>query len=256
MKTVLLAGGLGMRLAEETTVIPKPMVEIGGKPILWHIMNMYAAHGFCEFIVALGYKAEVVKNYFLNFYSVNNDLSIDLASGDVTVHHGRQPCWKVHLVDTGAATDTGGRILRLRKWTGEEPFMMTYGDGLSNVDLRKLVAFHRDHGKLATVTSVRPPARFGGIRFNGNAVAEFEEKPPTGEGWINGGFFVLEPGIFDYIAGDKTIFERDPLEKLAREGQLIAWRHEGFWQAMDTMREKKLLEHLWESKEAPWKVWE
>ena len=255
MKTVLLAGGLGTRLSEETTLRPKPMVEIGGKPILWHIMNIYAAHGFNEFVVALGYKAEFVKNYFLNFYSVNNDLSIDLSSGNVTVHDGKQPNWNVHLIDTGAATDTGGRVLRLKKWLGNETFMMTYGDGVSNVDIANLVKFHKSHGKLATITAVRPPSRFGGMRFEGDSVVEFLEKPQTGEGWINGGFFVLEPGVFDYIDDDHTIFERGSLERLATDGQLMVHRHEGFWQPMDTLREKGLLEHLWESKQAPWKIW-
>lgn len=255
MKTVLLAGGLGTRLSEETTLRPKPMVEIGGKPILWHIMNIYAAHGFEEFVVALGYKAEFIKNYFLNFYSVNNDLSIDLRSGNVTVHDGKQPAWTVHLIDTGAATNTGGRLRRLRKWLGDETFMMTYGDGVSNVDITSLVKFHKSHGKLATITAVRPPSRFGGMRFDGDSVTQFLEKPQTGEGWINGGFFVLEPGVLDYIDDDSDLFERTPLERLASAGQLMVNRHEGFWQPMDTLREKNLLEALWESGEAPWKIW-
>lgn len=255
MKTVLLAGGLGTRLSEETTLRPKPMVEIGGKPILWHIMNIYAAHGFKEFVVALGYKADFVKDYFLNFYAVNNDLSVDLKSGKVTVHDGRQPDWLVHLVDTGAATETGGRISRLRKWLGNETFMLTYGDGVADIDIGKLVAFHKSHGKLATVTAVRPPSRFGGVRFEGDRVSEFLEKPQTGEGWINGGFFVLEPGAIDYVTHEGLIWEREPLENLARDGQLMAYRHPGFWQPMDTLREKKLLETLWASNQAPWKVW-
>lgn len=255
MKTILLAGGLGTRLSEETTLRPKPMVEIGGKPILWHIMSIYAAYGFNEFVVALGYKADFVKDYFLNFYAVNNDLSIDLKSGKVTVHDGRQPEWMVHLVDTGNATETGGRIARLRKWIANDTFMLTYGDGVANIDVSKLVAFHKSHGKLATVTAVRPPSRFGGIRFDGDCVAEFMEKPQTGEGWINGGFFVLEPAAIDYITSEDLIWERQPLENLARDGQLMAYRHDGFWQPMDTLREKKLLESLWESGEAPWKVW-
>lgn len=255
MKTVILAGGLGTRLSEETTLRPKPMVEIGGKPILWHIMNTYAAHGFSEFVVALGYKGEFVKDYFLNFYSINNDLSVDLKSGKVAVHDGRQPAWNVHLVDTGVNTETGGRISRLRNWLGNEPFMLTYGDGVADIDVKKLVEFHRAHGKLATVTAVRPPSRFGGIRFDGDRVIEFMEKPQTGEGWINGGFFVLEPGAIDYVTREDLIWEREPLENLARAGELMAYKHEGFWQPMDTLREKKLLETLWESGEAPWKVW-
>lgn len=231
------------------------MIEIGGKPLLWHIMNIYAAHGCCEFIVALGYKQEIVKNYFLNFYSLNSNLSVDLCCGKVTVHDRTQPAWKVHLVDTGAATDTGGRILRLRPWVGHERFMLTYGDGVANVDIGRLIEFHERHGKLATVTAVRPPARFGGIRLGGNAIVEFQEKPHAGEGWVNGGFFVLEPEVFDYIDGDTTVFERGPLERLAREGQLMACQHDGFWQPMDTLREKKFLEGLWESNAAPWKIW-
>lgn len=255
MKTVILAGGLGSRLAEETTVRPKPMVEIGGKPILWHIMQIYSTFGFNEFVVALGYKGEVIKDYFLNFYALNNDLSIDLATGRTQVHDGNQPDWKVHLVDTGLRTQTGGRIKRLARWVGQETFMLTYGDGVADVDLSRLVDFHRSHGKLATVTAVRPPARFGGLSFDGDRVVRFMEKPQTGEGWINGGFFVLEPGVMEYIDGDQTIWEREPLERLAADEQLVAYKHAGFWQPMDTLREKQLLEGLWESGKAPWKVW-
>jgi glucose-1-phosphate cytidylyltransferase len=256
MKTVILAGGLGTRLSEETILRPKPMVEIGGLPILCHIMNIYASHGYSEFIVALGYKGDFVKDYFINFYAVNNDLSIDLKTGKVTVHHGRQPGWTVHLVDTGVATDTGGRVNRTKPWVGDETFMLTYGDAVGNIDVRALTAFHKSHGKLATVTAVRPPARFGGMAFDGDRVSEFIEKPSTGEGWINGGFFVLEPGIFDYLGSDQLIWEREPLERLARDGQLMCYRHEGFWQPMDTLREKGLLESLWQSGKAPWKTWE
>jgi glucose-1-phosphate cytidylyltransferase len=247
---------LGTRLAEETQFKPKPMVEIGGKPMLWHLMNLYAAHGFSEFIVALGYKGECIKDYFLNFYALNNDLTIDLCRGGAAVHHRRQPGWKVHLVDTGLATGTGGRIKRLGGWIGNETFLLTYGDGVADINLCDLLAFHRSHGKLATVSAVRPPARFGGLRVNGGGqIAEFTEKPQAGEGWINGGFFVLEPGVADFIAGDETIWEHDPLEALAREGELMAYYHEGFWQPMDTVREKLLLEKLWDSGKAPWKVW-
>jgi glucose-1-phosphate cytidylyltransferase len=255
MKVVVLAGGLGTRLSEETTLRPKPMVEIGGKPILWHIFNIYSAHGFNDFVVALGFKGEVIKEYFLHFYALNNDITVDLRSGSTTVHHGRQPPWTVHLADTGQETQTGGRVARLREQVGGETFMLTYGDGLANVNIAELVAFHRSHGKLATVTTVRPPARFGGVVFEGDRVAEFTEKPQAEGGWINGGFFVLEPGVFDYIDGEQTIWEREPLERLAADGQLMAFRHEGFWQPMDTLREKKLLQDLWDSGQAPWKTW-
>jgi len=256
MKTVILAGGLGTRLAEETQIRPKPMVEIGGKPMLWHLMNIYAAHGFAEFIVALGYKGECIKDYFLNFYALNNDLTVDLCHGETIVHQKKQPGWRVHLVDTGLDTDTGGRIKRLRDWIGNETFLLTYGDGVANINICQLVDFHRSHGKLATVSAVRPPARFGGLRLNGGGeIVEFIEKPQTGEGWINGGFFVLEPGVLDYVAGDHTVWERDPLEHLARNGELMAFYHHGFWQPMDTVREKMLLEKLWTSGAAPWRVW-
>ena len=256
MKAIILAGGLGSRLSEETALKPKPMVEIGGKPILWHIMNIYSCYGIDEFIVALGYKGEVIKEYFLNFYALNNDITLDLATGGTTVHHGRQPRWKVHLVDTGAATQTGGRVRRLARWLGEDKtFMMTYGDGVADVDVRALLRFHESHGKLATVTTVRPPARFGGIVFEGQRVAEFTEKPQTGEGWINGGFFVLDRRVVDYVDGDETLWERDPMERLAADGQLMAFRHEGFWQPMDTYREWKILDGLWAAGRAPWKVW-
>jgi len=256
MKAIVLAGGLGSRLSEETALRPKPMVEIGGKPILWHIMNIFGAHGIDEFIVALGYRGEIVKEYFLNFYALNNDLTLDLASGGTTVHDGRQPRWKVHLVDTGAATQTGGRVKRLEKWIGNDrTFLMTYGDGVANIDVRALLRFHQSHGKLATVTTVRPPARFGGIVFDGDTVSQFTEKPQTGEGWINGGFFALDRSVMRYIDGDQTLWEREPLERLAADGQLMAYRHDGFWQPMDTLREKRVLEDLWAGGAAPWKVW-
>lgn len=256
MKTILLAGGLGTRLAEETASIPKPMVEIGGRPILWHIMNIYACQGFSEFVVALGYKGEVVKDYFLQFNTRNADLTIKLATGNRTIHEASHPDWTLHLVDTGLSTQTGGRLKRLARWLDDgEAFMMTYGDGVSNVDLKSLLQFHRTHGRLATVTAVRPPARFGGLHLDGDRVTAFTEKPQTGEGWINGGFFVLEKKVLDFIQGDGTYWELDPMERIAREGQLMAFRHEGFWQPMDTLRDKKHLEDLWNSGKAPWRIW-
>jgi glucose-1-phosphate cytidylyltransferase len=255
MKTVILAGGLGTRLSEKTADCPKPMVEIGGKPMLWHIMNIYASYGFEEFVLATGYKSELVKDYFLNFYALNNNLTIDLGNGDTVIHEGSHPRWKVHLVDTGLHTQTGGRLKRLSSWIEGETFMMTYGDGVANVDILKLLAFHKSHGKLATITAVRPPSRFGGLSLQGEMVKEFMEKPLTGEGWINGGYFVLEPKVLDYIEDDKSIWERGPLERLAKEGELAAYRHGDFWQPMDTLREHSLLEEMWGSKKAPWKVW-
>ena len=256
MKAVILAGGLGSRLSEETISRPKPMIEIGGKPMLWHIMNIYAAHGIREFIIALGYRAEVVKEYFLNFYALNNDISLDLSAGKTTIHAGNQPPWIVHLVDTGLDTQTGGRIKRILKWLGDDDtFMATYGDGLADVDIAALLRFHQSHGRLATVTTVRPPARFGGIVFDNDRVKEFTEKPQAGEGWINGGFFVLSRRVVDYIDGDHTLWERDPMERLAIDQQLMAFLHDGFWQPMDTLREKRVLEELWASGSAPWKVW-
>jgi len=255
MKTVILAGGLGTRLAEETVTRPKPMVEIGGKPMLWHIMNIFAAHGFCEFVLALGYRSEVVKEYFLNFYAHDNDLTIDLASGTSRVHEGRQPQWRVHCVDTGPVTQTGGRIKRLASWLDGERFFATYGDGVANVDVGRLLEFHRSHGRLATVTAVHPPSRFGALSIDGDTVRSFDEKPQTGEGWINGGFFVFEPEVLDYIDGDGMPLEHIPLQRLAADDQLRAFRHDGFWQPMDTLRERQLLETLWAGGSAPWKVW-
>jgi len=257
MKAVILAGGLGSRLSEETVLRPKPMVEVGGRPILWHIMNIFGAHGVNEFIIALGYKGEMIKDYFVNFYALNNDVSVDLATGKTTIHAGNQPNWKVHLVDTGLHTNTGGRLKRLGRWLDQdEPFMFTYGDGVADVDLRALLKHHLSHGKLATVTAVRAPARFGRMGFDGQMVREFYEKPEAGEGWINGGYFVLEKRALDYIDGDDTAWERDPLERLAREGELVGYTHAGFWSCMDTLREKNMLEELWSAGHAPWRVWE
>jgi len=254
MKTIILAGGFGTRLAELTANLPKPMVEIGGKPILWHILNSYSAYGYREFIIALGYKSEMIKKYFLDFYAINNDLTLDLSSGNTKILSGKQPDWTLHLVDTGLATQTGGRIKRLQNWVGNETFMLTYGDGLSNVNIPALIAFHQKHKKLATITAVRPSARFGGLVLKDHQVVEFSEKNQANEGWINGGFFVLEPEIFNYIGSDQTIWEKEPLESLANRGQLMAYFHDGFWQPMDTLREQRLLESLWESGLAPWKM--
>ena len=254
-KMVILAGGLGTRLSEETVLRPKPMVEIGERPILWHLMMLCAAQGITEFVIALGYKGEHIKRYFLDYRILNTSITVRVATGEVAIRDTEPPNWTVHLVDTGHETQTGGRIRRAGPWIGNQTFMVTYGDGLADIDLRKLLKFHEEHRKLATVTAVRPPSRFGGLRFEGSRVAEFEEKPQTGEGWINGGFFVLEPAALDYIDGDETIFERGPLERLARDGQLMAYRHDGFFQPMDTLREKHLLESLWQSGQAPWKVW-
>jgi glucose-1-phosphate cytidylyltransferase len=255
MRVVILAGGLGTRLTEETVTKPKPMVEIGGRPILWHIMKGYSHHGFEEFVIALGYKGDVIKRYFLEYSRMNASMTVRLGSGDVLRRQALVEDWTVHLVDTGINTITGGRMKRLADWLGRDTFMMTYGDGVANVNLRDLVAFHRRHGKLATVTAVRPPARFGGLVFDGDRVVEFTEKPQIGEGWINGGFFVLEPAVLDYIAGDDTHWEREPVERLAREGQLMAYRHDDFWQCMDTLRDHRYLESLWGEGRAPWKVW-
>ena len=256
MKAVILAGGYGSRLVEETSQRPKPLVEIGGRPILWHIMNIFGAHGIDEFVIALGYKGELVKQYFLNFYAVNSDLTVDLRTGQQTIHDCARPDWRVHLVHTGLHTQTGGRVKRLRGWLGDdETFLMTYGDGVADIDIRGLLAFHRSHGRLATVTTVKPPARFGRIGFEGDLVTTFSEKPEDSEGWINGGFFVLNARALDYIDGDQTIWEREPLERLARDRQLVAYRHFGFWSCMDTLKEKNMLEELWASTMAPWKTW-
>jgi glucose-1-phosphate cytidylyltransferase len=254
MKTVVLAGGLGTRLAEETEARPKPMVEIGGRPILWHILKHYAAHGFNEFVIALGYKSDVVKRFFLEYAGAIGGLSIDLGRGRVTRHDTASEDWKLHLVDTGLATNTGGRIARVADWVRDGPFMVTYGDGLADVDLGELLRFHRRSGRLATVTAVRPPARFGGLVFDGDLVCEFTEKPQTGEGWINGGFFVFEPAVLDYLAGDDTSLECEALPRLAAAGQLAAYRHDRFWQCMDTLRDKRLLESLWQEGRAPWRA--
>lgn len=256
MKAIILAGGFGSRLSEETVLKPKPMVEIGGKPILWHIMNIYSVHGVTEFVIALGYKGEVIKEYFLNFYATNNDFSVDLASGETTIYDGNQPNWKVHLVDTGLYTQTGGRLKRLQQWIGEdETFFFTYGDCVADLDIKALLELHRSKGKLATVTTVLPPGRFGRIAFEGDQVVEFYEKVPSGDGWINGGYFVLHRKAIDYVDGDESVWEREPVERLAHDGQLVGYRHHGFWSPMDTVKEKSILEDLWNSGKAPWKIW-
>ena len=256
MKVAILAGGLGTRLAEETEDRPKPMVEIGGRPILWHVMRYYEHFGFNDFVVALGYKGEYIKRWFVDYASLTSDLTVDLKTRAVTpIDDEPGPAWRVDLVDTGQATATGGRIKRLRPYLGDGTCMVTWGDGVSTVDLQALLEFHRSHGRLATLTAARPPARFGHLELDGNQIVEFNEKPQTGEGWINGAFFVLEPGVFEYIAGDETQFEREPLEGLAKDGQLMAYKHEGFWQCMDTVRDRKRLEDLWEAG-APWRVWD
>ncbi len=256
MNVVILAGGLGTRLAEETEVRPKPMVEIGGRPILWHILKHYAHHGYREFYLALGYKGDQIKRYFRDYHWMSANMSVSVKDGCVSIHNGGgEDDWEVHLIDTGHDTATGGRVKRLEPFLSGGTFMVTYGDGVSNVDLRQLAAFHQRHGKLATVTAVRPPARFGGLVFEGDRVKEFQEKPQIGEGWINGGFMVLEPGVFRYLSGDTDSLESVALESLARDGQLMAYRHEDFWQCMDTLRELRTLQRLWGAGRAPWRVW-
>jgi glucose-1-phosphate cytidylyltransferase len=255
MKVAILAGGLGTRLAEETEIRPKPMVEIGGQPILWHIMKHYAHFGFNEFVIALGYKGEYIKRWMRDFGALEGDMTVNTGTGKVANRRQETTDWVVHLVETGLPTLTGGRIKRLKPWLGDEPFMLTWGDGVSDVDINKLLAFHRAHGKLATLTAVRPPARYGHLDLDGDRITSFTEKPQTAEGWINGAFFVLEPRVLDYIDGDDTMFEHAPLEGLARDGQLLAYKHEFFWQCMDTMREKHLLQKLWDSGNPPWKLW-
>ncbi|ELS02146.1 glucose-1-phosphate cytidylyltransferase [Xenococcus sp. PCC 7305] len=269
MKVGMLAGGLGTRISEETVDKPKPMVEIGTQPIMWHIMKHYYHYDLSDFVIALGYKGHVIKKYFSDYCALNSNLTVELRNGKITAHSdGTVDDWTVQLIDTGLSTNTGGRIKRLIPYLsgakkgqayGKETFMMTWGDGVSNIDLKKLLAFHNHHkeeyGTLATLTAVRPPARFGHLEFSGERIAKFSEKPQTAEGWINGAFFVLEPEVFEYIDGDATLFEKEPLEGLAADGKLMAYKHEGFWQCMDTLRDKKRLEKMWETGNAPWKTW-
>jgi glucose-1-phosphate cytidylyltransferase len=255
VKAVILAGGLGTRISEETSIRPKPMVEIGGKPILWHIMKGYSAHGVNDFIVCCGYKGYVIKEYFANYFLHTSDVTFDMQRNSMEVHQKHAEPWRVTLVDTGEHTMTGGRLRRVRNFLGDSDFCMTYGDGVSDVDIGELVRFHQQSGKLATITSVQPPGRFGTLEFQGDAVRSFHEKPHGDGAWINGGFFVLSPRVIDYIEGDDTVWERAPLERLAVDGQLVAFRHRGFWQPMDTLRDRNHLEELWNSGKAPWKVW-
>jgi glucose-1-phosphate cytidylyltransferase len=255
VKVVILAGGLGTRLGEETEVRPKPMVEIGGKPILWHILKHYSHHGFKEFFIALGYKGEAIKRYFIDYAALSGSLTVDCAHNRVQPRERTCEDWIVHLIETGLSTNTGGRVRQLAPWLRDEAFLMTYGDGVADVDLGRLVDFHRHQGKLATITAVRPPARFGALLFDGDLVAHFSEKPQTGEGWINGGYLVLEPAIFEQLRSDQQSLEIDLLARLAHTGQLAAYKHDGFWQCMDTLRDKRQLEDCWQKGQAPWKVW-
>lgn len=257
MKVVILCGGHGTRLSEETHLKPKPMVEIGGTPILWHIMKMYSCCGFEDFVLALGYKGEVIKDHFMSYHPHVSDVTVNLATGKIGFSNVVTENWTIRMVNTGLETMTGGRLHRLEKLLRPlGTFMLTYGDGVCSVDLKALLAFHKQHGKLATVTAVRPPARFGTMAFKGSQVTHFQEKVQTEAGWINGGFFIFEPGVFDYLHGDKTILEGDPLENLARDGQLVGYKHDAFWQCMDTIRDRDYLRETWQSGQAPWKLWE
>ncbi len=255
MKVAILAGGFGSRLAEETEIRPKPLVEIGGHPILWHIMMIYSHYGFNDFVIALGYKGEMIKKYIIDYAALNGNLTVDVKSGKVRTLGGFHPEWTVELIDTGIPTLTGGRIKRLEPYLGGETFMLTWGDGVADIDIKALLDFHRSHGKLATVTAVHPPARYGSLGLEGEQVVAFAEKAQLQKAWINGAFFVLEAGIFDYIEGDDTQWEKEPLEQLVQDGELMAYKHTSYWQCMDTLREKYILEKLWSSGDAPWKAW-
>ncbi|MCK9394599.1 MAG: glucose-1-phosphate cytidylyltransferase [Methylobacter sp.] len=255
MKAVILAGGLGTRISEETSVRPKPMIEIGGRPVLWHIMKTYSAHGINEFVVCCGYKGYVIKEYFANYFLHMSDVTFDMQNNKMEVHQRSAEPWRVTLVDTGEETMTGGRIKRVADYIGNEDFCCTYGDGIGDVNIAALVDFHKQHGKSATLTAVQPPGRFGALNLNGNSVVSFEEKPHGDGNWVNGGFFVLSPEVFNYIKDDQTVWEREPMEQLAKEGQMAAYFHSGFWQPMDTLRDKNHLEALWAGGKAPWKIW-
>ncbi len=255
MRAVLLAGGLGTRISEETQLRPKPMVEIGGKPILWHIMKIYSAHGINEFIICCGYKGYIIKEYFANYFLHLSDVTFDMVNNRMEVHQHYAEPWRVTLVDTGDETQTGGRIKRVAEYLNDEDFCLTYGDGVGDIDITRLIAFHRQQGRLATLTATQPPGRFGALNFEGSQIINFEEKPQGDGGWINGGFFVLSPKVIDYIHGDATLWEREPMQRLASEGQMSAFFHHGFWQPMDTLRDKTHLEELWQSGKAPWKLW-
>lgn len=254
MKVIILAGGLGTRMAEYTESIPKPMVKVGSYPILWHIMKRYAKYGHSDFFLALGYKAEIIKEYFLHYRSLNSDFTVDLSTGEINSHNTDKIDWKITLVDTGRDSKTGGRIKRLQSLIGNETFLTTYGDGVSDIDIDLLLKFHKSHGKMVTVTAVHPTARFGELEMDGERVVSFKEKPQTVQGWINGGYFVMEPAFFDFIKGDNTILEKEPLEKVAEIGELMAFKHEGYWQCMDMKRDRDNLEELWQSGNAPWKA--
>ena len=256
MKAVILAGGVGTRISEETAVKPKPMIEIGGKPILWHIMKLYSAHGVNDFVICLGYKGYVIKEYFANYFLHTSDVTFDIANNKMEVHHRHAEPWRVTLVDTGEQTQTGGRLKHVREFVDRDPsFCFTYGDGVGNVDIKKLVAFHEGHGKLATLTAVQPPGRFGSVELRGDLVTRFIEKPHGDGAWINGGFFVLSPKAIDFVEGPSTVWEREPLQRLARQGELLAYQHADFWHPMDTLRDRNYLEDLWLHGKAPWRVW-
>jgi glucose-1-phosphate cytidylyltransferase len=256
MKAVILAGGFGTRISEESHLRPKPMIEIGGRPILWHIMKMFSAHGVNEFVICCGYKGYQIKEYFANYFLHTADATFDICQNKVEVHQNYAEPWRVTLVDTGLETMTGGRIMRVRKFLNGQQFCLTYGDGVSDINITELIRFHNQHGHLATVTAIQPLARFGALELDGSLIRQFVEKPKGDNRWINGGFFVLEPQVFDYLKGDEDVWEQEPLRNLSNDGELMAYRHDGFWAAMDTLRDKNHLEELWASKRAPWKVWQ
>ncbi|MEA2375927.1 MAG: glucose-phosphate cytidylyltransferase [Thermoleophilaceae bacterium] len=255
MKAVILAGGLGTRISEETVLRPKPMVEIGGRPVLWHIMKLFSAHGVDEFVICLGYRGYMIKEYFANYYLHSSDVTFDIAGNDMEVHQESAEPWRVTLIDTGEETATGGRLKRVLRYLGDDDFFFTYGDGVTDLDLRALLEYHRAHDALATVTAVQPPGRFGALDIEGDVIRSFHEKPRGDGAWVNGGFFVLSPAVGDYIEGDGSVWEEEPVERLAQDGQLRAYRYDGFWRAMDTVRDRNVLEELWRSGGAPWKVW-